>query len=181
VRHAVDAAVLVVAATFIVAGVAKISRRRNFMATLEAMGLHAAVRSPLSAFLPIFEVALGIALLVPDARRIASAAAATLLAVFTLAMSRFVSARVPMPCACFGGSAIVDLGLVVRNVILFTYVASAALLGPESGTDIWNRGAAPFVILGSVALIPFVLSLAIRMWTDADGLFVNASSRGARA
>ena len=117
-------AAVIVGATFVVSGVAKLARPLVWRAQAAALGAPARPAS----VLPVVEVVLGAVLIVQWQRTATAIVAALILAGFTgLLGLRIRQGRRP-PCACFGSLSTAPIGWrhLLRNTALFSLAVVAA-------------------------------------------------------
>ncbi|MCC7546692.1 MAG: hypothetical protein IT532_02895 [Burkholderiales bacterium] len=144
----------------------KLSEHDVFAGALEAYQLLPTALVPLAArVLPVVEVLLGIAILVPITRAQALAGTAMLMLVYAAAMSLNLGrGRDQIDCGCGGESHSLSWALVARNVVLAG--AALAVAGPTV-----DRG---FEWLDGVTLIVSVLAFYV-LYLMADELLRQAS------
>jgi uncharacterized membrane protein YphA (DoxX/SURF4 family) len=147
------AAALVVAAVFLVAGVAKLSDRPSTAATFTALGVPAA--HPLATAVPLAEIVLGAGLVV--APRPAAVGGLVLLAAFTVVVVTALRRGVRVGCGCFGTARRQPISFVevARNAMLAVATA-VALLAPAPR---WPGLAAVVAVTGATAAAAVVLAL----------------------
>jgi uncharacterized membrane protein YphA (DoxX/SURF4 family) len=144
-----QAVMLVLAATFAVAAVAKLRAPAAFAASLETLAGSRAAR-PLALAVPAGELALAGALLAGVAPRAVAALALALLAAFTWALLRMRAAGAA-PCNCFGARAAGDPsdGLA-RNAALGA-LALVLVIAPTSAPG-WSYPVSDVVAAATVAI-----------------------------
>lgn len=147
------AAALVVAAVYLVAGVAKLSDRPSTASTFAALGVPAP--RPMATLVPLAEIGLGAGLVV--APRPAAAAALAVVAAFTAVLGRALRAGVRVGCGCFGTARREPISFVevVRNGLLAVATA-VALLAPAPR---WPGLAAVVAVTAATAAAAVVLAL----------------------
>ncbi len=168
---AVSLAQLLLVAVFSLSGVAKLFDRSGTRETVLAFGLPGRIAGPVAVFLPIVEVAIAAALIIPISARRGAAAAFVLLAVFCAAIVRSLMRGSAPECHCFGAlsRSTVGPGTLVRNTILAAIAVLAAFGAgtSRSGALAWyseipsDRRATvmTIVVLGSA-----VIALASLCW-----------------
>lgn len=116
---------LVLAAVFVRAGVAKLSRRAETEAGLRAMRVPAA--RPLALGVPLVELATAVLLIA--APRAGGIASLVLLVIFTGVLVRAIASGVTAPCNCFGAARAEPVSIkdVVRNIVLAGLAVAAAV------------------------------------------------------
>lgn len=147
------AAALVVAAVYLVAGVAKLSDRTATAATFAGLGLPAP--GALATAVPLLEIGLGAALVV--APRPAAAVAIVVVAAFTAVLARALRHGVRVGCGCFGSARREPISFVelVRNGLLAAATAVALMApGPR-----WPGLAATVAVTAATAAGAVVLAL----------------------
>jgi methylamine dehydrogenase accessory protein MauD len=160
---------LILAAVFAVAGCAKLTRRTETKATLDAFGVPAALRRPLAFALPLTELAVAAALLPAVSAPIAGVAALLLLAVFSVSVARVLARGEQVDCNCFGslGPSRISRRTLVRNLALIVPAAIVAGAGwsdagPSALAWVGDLGTtAAVTILGAAALAVAVLSFTL--------------------
>jgi uncharacterized membrane protein YphA (DoxX/SURF4 family) len=163
------AAQALLAAVFLVAGVAKLRDRRSFEGVVAGFGVAPPLASRLAAVVPVAEVAVGVGLLVPGLAPVPAYAALGLLVIFSgaVALSR---GRGPVEdCGCFGSLAHGSTGtrLLVRNGVLAGVAAAVAAAGPA------RHSAAIVVAILSLAALALLATLERRRTgATADELVV---------
>lgn len=139
---------LALAVVFAWAGVAKLRRPRRTRRAFRALG----VGAPLARVVPVVELVLAVTLVV--APRVGGAAAAVLLAAFTVVLAR---ADDGVGCACFGGS-------WTAPVTSLSIARNAALLGAAivavTATPVMPGVAAVAVVAGLASLTALALAVA---------------------
>lgn len=119
-------AAVVVAAVFLVAGVLKVARQREWKTQAAGLGVPAVV----AAVVPFVEIGLGAALLVQWQRQTCAWAAVALLVAFTLVLVVRLARGERPACACFGSwsSNPIGAGHLARNLALIGLAVMAATL-----------------------------------------------------
>ncbi|MGD9735618.1 MAG: MauE/DoxX family redox-associated membrane protein [Solirubrobacterales bacterium] len=165
-----SAAVLVarlsLAAVFAVAGVGKLLRRDETVATLAKFGVGTALRSPLAVALPLAELAIAVGLLPAVSAPWAGLAALLLLAAFTAAVARVLRDGEEVDCNCFGslGPSRIGRWTLMRNVLLLALAGGVALAaqgdpGPSAVAWLAHLDTAQLALLcGGVAIALGVLN-----------------------
>ena len=126
---AVSLSQLALALVFAVAGIAKLADRAGTRRAIEGFGVAPRLSPALALLLPIVELAIAAALLPAASARLGSLAAIALLATFSLAIARSLSAGSAPDCNCFGGltQTKVGRGSIVRNLLLAGLAGFVAL------------------------------------------------------
>jgi uncharacterized membrane protein YphA (DoxX/SURF4 family) len=122
---------LVLAAVFLVSGIAKLGSRDGSHAAAGALGVPPRVAAVVGSALPVVEIVLGALLIVtPSGRAAAGAAAVVLLAFSILIAVNLARGRRPV-CHCFGAFSRSPISLLtlLRNVALFAAAVVVALRG----------------------------------------------------
>jgi thiol-disulfide isomerase/thioredoxin len=166
---------LLLAAVFIVAGVAKLADREGSRRAVNEFGVPGALAGPLAVLLPVAELAVAVAL-IPTATALWGAVGAlALLLLFVAAIGGNLARGRRPDCHCFGQlhSAPADWSTLVRNGVL---AIVAALLvwrglegdvGPSMVRWIGALSAAGVVVL-AVGLV--ILALLVAQWLVLLGL-----------
>jgi len=119
---------ILLAAVFVLAGVAKLADRTGFRQTLVAFGLPPRLTAPLGILTPLAELTLALAVLGVSSAHWGAVGALALLTVFTAAISVTLSRGKAPACRCFGQLAAAPVGprTLMRNGAL---IATAAFIG----------------------------------------------------
>lgn len=137
-------ATVVVAATFLVSGVAKARADDATGETFAALGIPSVLRrNGIVRSYPVGEIVLGAALLALPAPAwwVAAAAAFVLLAVLTVLVARVVRSGDAVSCNCFGSTQPLTGRTVLRNGILLLLSAGALVADPMTASpvaDVWR-------------------------------------------
>ena len=117
-------------ALWLAAGVLKLRRPTDFKFTLIDFGVPVIIAAPLAVLLPVAELALGVAILVPATMRLAAWAMAGSLVIFSAAVLNMLRLGRRPSCGCFGDVSAepIGAGTVVRN-------------GALIGAALWLAGA----------------------------------------
>lgn len=118
---------LVLAATFAVAGIAKLADRRGSRVSLVEFGVPVTLATPLSIALPIGELMVAAALVVDSSSRRGGLAALALVLIFIAAISYNLARGHKPECHCFGrlSSAPIGWTTLVRNSLLAALAIAA--------------------------------------------------------
>jgi uncharacterized membrane protein YphA (DoxX/SURF4 family)/peroxiredoxin len=146
---------LLLAGLFAVAGGAKLADRKGSLRALRDFAVPERLAPPLAFLLPIVELGIAAALLPGVSARVAAAAAAGLLVLFSIgATIALLRGRRP-DCHCFGRlhSAPVGPATLARNVTLAAGAAALAVYGP--GTSF--AAVDPLAAVGTVAVALLVV------------------------
>lgn len=164
------AIVVLAAAVFAVAAASKLRRVRAFREELSAYELLPGSLLPVaSVALPLAELAVAAACVMPATRRAGAVAAIVLLLLFSATLGSSIRrGRKRIACACFGRSSQhLHWGLVLRNVALATalvvYVAGGAPTLAEAGV-----AGICSVVLATAAVVSIVELVGLRA-TLAEG------------
>lgn len=124
-------AAVLLAALFAWASLAKVAKPRAWVDALSGYAFPDRVVRVLAVAVPIAEASVtGLAL--AGRTKIAGAAAALLLASFSLAIVRARAvAGNKLPCGCFGGRRVTDFRLMLLRNVLLGALAAVVLLSPE--------------------------------------------------
>lgn len=132
---------LLLSAVFLLAGVAKVMDRKGAFKALSEFGLPRAFAQPLSALLPVAEIAIAVALVPLASAWYGACAAFALLTVFVAGIGITLARGRKPDCHCFGQlhSSPVGSSTLVRNGILAGLAAWLALRGPaQDGPALWQ-------------------------------------------
>jgi len=119
-----NVAAIVVGASFVYAGVSKLLMGQEWPRAALRLG----VPKWLALLVAVFEVVIGLGVVVGDGLRTGFiVAAGALLIAFTALLLWHLRSDSPPPCACFGAGTQRPIGVrdVVRNVMLFVLVVAA--------------------------------------------------------
>ena len=169
--HAAAASMAVLAAVFLVAGGLKVRDFRVFTERLSDFELvPPAVVVPVAAAIVVWELAVGVCVLVRPAVG-AWLAAGTLLAFAVVVAVTWLRGKRNIACACFGQSREARLGwhVVVRDVGLALLAVPASAFGAGVSLD--------EAVVGGVALLMYLLLLVV----VAEGLRTAETMRAQRA
>lgn len=116
---------VLVGAAFVVAGASKIAAGPTWPAQAAGLG----VRGPIVAAVPWIEMVIGALVALQVATPWAPVAAAVMLVVFTVLLSRLLLQGRHPPCACFGAWSAKPIGVghLVRNAALLVLAVLATL------------------------------------------------------
>lgn len=136
-------ACLLVGASMLSAGVAKLRTGRLARDLGEYKLLPASLVAPVAAVLPWAEVGLGTALLVGIGSRMALFASAGLLLTFATGMSVNLGRGRRISCGCAGTKRLISVPLVLRNLLLSGLALVAATAPPSGLFEVlrWPRSA----------------------------------------
>lgn len=130
------------AATFVVASVAKLVGRRDFARALREFRVPGALVRPVLLGVPVLELAVGAALLPPATARWSAAAAVLAIGAFTLPVGAAIHAGRATACHCFGVLSRAPVGrfTLVRNGLLAAAAGAVAWVGPGASLTAWAGG-----------------------------------------
>jgi len=130
---------LVLAGTFVVAGVAKLRDRDGLRESTTGLGVPASLAPAVALGLPWLEIGLGLLLLSSSTAPSALVALVALLVVFTVALTRVVRRGEEVACRCFGevSSEPVGPSTVLRNVGLLALAGLALVAGGDLALVTW--------------------------------------------
>jgi uncharacterized membrane protein YphA (DoxX/SURF4 family) len=120
---------------FLLAGLAKLPRRREFVAVVRAYGvLPSRVVSLFARAVPLVELALGALLFVGLGVRLVAMLAGIVLALFSAAVAVNLARGRDLDCGCFamGAPRHITWSLVARNAVLIAMSAVTAASGPRA-------------------------------------------------
>ena len=132
---------LLLAGVFAVAGVAKLLDAEGSRRALRDFGVSQRLSRPLGLLLPLAELAIAAALVVPDSARWAAIAAAALLAVFVVAIANALRQGRAPDCHCFGQvhSEPAGRGTLARNAILIGVAGAVAARAGSGDPHVGER------------------------------------------
>jgi thiol-disulfide isomerase/thioredoxin len=144
------------AAVFVVAGLAKLADRAGSRQAVVGFGLPGGLAGPLAIVLPLAELATGAALLPAASAWWGAVAALSLLLLFVAAISLNLARGRRPACHCFGqlSSAPVGWPTLARNGVLAVIAGFIVWQGrgdPGPSVVGWLRGLAPYQLLGLVS------------------------------
>jgi methylamine dehydrogenase accessory protein MauD len=160
---------LLLAATFLVAALAKVLDRAGTRRSAEQLGAPAALAPVVATALPAIEVVVAVALIPTATAWAASLAAVAMLLAFTGAVANAVARGTEAECHCFGrvSAEPVGWGTLARNV---TLLASAGFV-VVAGFD--DAGASATAWIGDLSALDGVLVAGVAVL--AAGVAVNAT------
>ena len=157
------------ATVFIVSGAGKLLDQTQTEHTLREFGLPAVLARPAALLLPLTELALAIALLIPGLARWGAWGILLLLLLFTAVLAVSLARGIRPACHCFGqlSKAPISWRTLLRNAVLIGMAALLIWLGPEAGPE-----AALFILarlspLGWLAVggfVAFLLVASVQFW-----------------
>ena len=156
---------LQLAMVFVLAGLAKLVDGTGTRQTVGSI-LPVKVALPVAGFLPIVELAVGIALLQSQWAWRASVAAIPLLLLFTAVTAHNVARRTFAGCGCFGSKGGSAVAALVRNEVLLALAALVVWQGrTNAGPDAlsWLRSQPPITL--AVQLLLLAALALIAEWT----------------
>src|SRR5919109_26358 len=139
---------LILAAVFVVAGVAKLADREGTVEAVTAFGVPSRLGGVVAGPLPLFELAAGALVVASDTARAGAVVAAALLVCFCVAIARSLVRGEAPDCHCFGQLHSSPAGpwTLVRNFALMAVagfviaggagVSATAWIGTLSGTGL---------------------------------------------
>jgi peroxiredoxin/uncharacterized membrane protein YphA (DoxX/SURF4 family) len=121
------------AVIFVVAGLAKLADRAGSQKALQDFGLPAALAQPLGLLLPLAELAVAVALLLPVTGWWGALGALALLLLFVVGIAANLARGRTPDCHCFGQlhSAPAGWSTLIRNLILAALAGLVVGLGPQ--------------------------------------------------
>ena len=160
---------MILFAVFLVAGFAKLADRAGAREALLAFGVPPRVVAPLAIALPVAEMVVAVALLVPASVPAGAVAALGLLLCFCAAISLAMLRGERPQCHCFGQlhSAPAGAGALVRNTLLAGLAAAVLVVGsndPGPSGVAWLgtlTGGELLVLAGGVALAAALLGVTL--------------------
>jgi peroxiredoxin/uncharacterized membrane protein YphA (DoxX/SURF4 family) len=178
---------LFLAAVFGLAAIAKLRDRRGSTQAITAFGVPDRLATPAAVVLPIIELTVAFALVLPQLAVIGAAGAAVLLAGFTAAVAMNLARGRHPDCRCFGEIAAGPIGgaTVVRNAVLI----AIALVGLSDVLPV-DVGAAPPDLVPALLVALFAIQALFlfnllrqngRVLARIEALERRASSGGSEA
>jgi thiol-disulfide isomerase/thioredoxin len=153
-----------VAIVFVVAAVGKLADRRGTREAVRSFGVPAGAVTIVAWFLPVFELAVAIALLVPASTLIGAIGALALLGAFSAAIALNLARGRRPDCHCFGQVHSEPIGwrTLVRNGVL---AAGAAVIAGFAADDAGPSAVAWTVSSPGVALVTgLAAGVGIAVW-----------------
>ena len=154
---------LALALLFAAAAWHKVSDRVRFGAVLRAYELlPSGLVAPATRLLPVLEASIAAGLLYPPTRQAAALAAASLLVLYTVAISlNLARGRREIDCGCFAASSRVPLSnwLVVRNLVV---IAAGC-------TPLWPVGARALIWIDGLTIVSALVTASV-LWTAGQRL-----------
>lgn len=159
---------LVLAAVFLVAGVAKLADRQGTRQALADFDVPSRLAGPLVLLLPAAELATATALLFPTSARWGATGSLALLAVFVVGLTRVLRRGRTPDCHCFGQlhSQPASWMTVVRNLALAAPAAYIALEGPGPSLTSWvaNTNATDLTLIATSSLAALTTTTSVLLW-----------------
>jgi peroxiredoxin/uncharacterized membrane protein YphA (DoxX/SURF4 family) len=161
---------LLLAAVFVVAGVAKLADRSGTQRALADFDVPPRLAGSLLLLLPAAELAAATALVFPTTARWGAAGSLVLLALFVVALTRVLRRGEAPDCHCFGQvhSKPASWVTVARNCVLALPAAYVALAGPGPALVSWVAGTDArelwLIVTGSLATLTTTTS--VLLWRE---------------
>jgi peroxiredoxin len=155
---------ILLAGVFALAGGAKLFDLRGSRRAVADFGVPVGAASVLGVALPLAELAIAIALLVPGTGLAGAIAALVLLLCFVAGVARAMRAGLDVDCGCFGPvySAVAGSATLARNAVLAALAAVVVVHGSVRIDDwVADRSAGELVLAAAILL---ALSGAIAWW-----------------
>jgi hypothetical protein len=156
----------VLAGVLLLAGAAKLRDRAAFVVVLEGLGVPTVLRRAIARGLPVVEIAVAVALLVPVSSTAGGIAALAVLLVLSGVVLVALARARSLDCGCFGEDHSTPLSgtTLLRNGALVGLAAGIALASPAAQTAALGASASArsLVALGSATLMVAALLLATR-------------------
>ncbi len=172
---ALELARLLLLATFVIAGLSKVTSPLRTRRSLAQFGLPRALVGPVATTLPLAELMVALGLAMRPTAHLAAAGALVLLSAFTATVSvSLLRGRRP-ECACFGSIRPTPIGArtIVRNVVLGA-VSTVVLLFPATREYAHPGHAASWLLPADIA-VALVLLLLITGWLISRRLRTGAT------
>jgi hypothetical protein len=172
------AARLLLAAVFLVAGVAKLVDRAGTMSALEGFGVPTRVAVVGARVLPVVEWLIAGALLVRTTSWWGAAASLALFTVFAAAIGRVMARGEAPDCHCFGQlhSAPAGWGSLAGDLVLASVAAFVAVAGwsdPGPSAIGWVAGVGPGPLIATAAGVLLAAVLGFQVWFSLQLLHQN--------
>lgn len=158
---------LLLSIVLLVAGGTKLMGRESFASSLERMRFPSSTIGMVSVIVPLGEIVLGIAILIPTSAQWSAGIAGCLMAIYALFVVWEIKTNRGVKCACFGNlsSSSMSGATVIRNLIL-TAVAVAAFVGLKAGhhnsiIDAWSRIVGSQNVIAAFSILSLVVSLIV--------------------
>lgn len=159
----------------VTAALAKALRPGEFVAALRSSALPNRIVMPVAVLVPAIEALLSLAIALgdPGALPFAFAAAAVLLAIFTIWMTTVYSRYPNIRCGCFGaGSGVINTKSIMRNILILTL----SLCGIALSTRIEHRILSPSLWTAvAITSADVVIALALGLWIGRPGMVLSLS------
>jgi uncharacterized membrane protein YphA (DoxX/SURF4 family)/thiol-disulfide isomerase/thioredoxin len=160
---------LVLAGVFAVAGVAKLNDRRGFDRALEDFGVPRGLARPLGIGVPVAELGVAAALVLPRTAWWAGIVAVAMLLVFMALIGRSLALGRTPDCNCFGRLSAARIGrkTLARNVLLSAIGGTIVLAGPSRVTSSavgWVGALTPAGQIGLAGAVVVGALLASQGW-----------------
>lgn len=169
-----DVARAVLALVFVVAAVAKLLDLPNWRRTMAAFGLSPSLAARTGSLLPVAELAVAVALVLPSTARWGGVAALVLLALFIAGISTSLARGRQPDCNCFGqlASAPISWRTLVRNAALAGLAGVVVVSGADSSLVGWTGGgsaAESIAILLALGMVGAGVA-GLSLWRDNRSL-----------
>lgn len=169
---------VVLAAVFVVAGVAKLADLEGSRRAVREFGVPDRLAGPLGGLLPVSELAVGAALLITPAARYGALGAALLLVAFTAAIGAALAAGREPDCHCFGQvhSAPAGRRALARNLVLLGlagFVAIGGWVHPGISATHWTGQVSPAWLVALVAGLVIAGLIGFQVWFSLQLLAQN--------
>ena len=157
---------LLLAGTFLIAGLSKLRDKAGTRDTLLAFGAPASHARPLAAAIPLAELVAAGLLLASSTATWGAAMALGLLTLFTLAIVSNLRAGRKPDCRCFGqlSSAPISSWTVTRNGLLALIAALVLWAGPGASIGVMLQALSTIELLVLLLGIAIVALLAVNAW-----------------
>jgi peroxiredoxin/uncharacterized membrane protein YphA (DoxX/SURF4 family) len=168
---------LLLAAVFTLAGLAKLADRAGSRRALVGFGIPARLASPLGVVLPLVEVSVAGALVVPASAEVGAVGALVLLFLFIAAVGINLALGRKPDCHCFGQVHATPIGgqTLVRNVVLAGVAGLVLWQGGRRDPSVvsWLSSLGPGEIVGIVAALLLLAVVAVQGWLTQNLLRQN--------
>jgi peroxiredoxin/thiol-disulfide isomerase/thioredoxin/uncharacterized membrane protein YphA (DoxX/SURF4 family) len=156
---------LILAATFVVAGVAKLGDREGTGQAVAGFGLPDRFAGPMSILLPVAEIAAAVLLIPTATAQVGAALALALLLAFCVVIARSTLRGEAPECHCFGQlhSAAAGPKMLARNLVLAAAAAIVLVGGGGTSATHWVSG------LSAAGAVALTAGIALAVIAAATG------------
>jgi uncharacterized membrane protein YphA (DoxX/SURF4 family)/peroxiredoxin len=160
---------LLLAGVFATAGVAKLRDPTSSRRALEDFDVPAHLARPGGVLLPLTELAIAIALVIPLSARWGALAGATLLGVFVVVIANAMAHGRAPDCHCFGQvhSEPAGWSTLARNGVLIALATTVVATGPGPGIETWvsDRSVLELALVAAALAAATLGAWRLRAWS----------------